>query len=91
MRFNPFAAVSCKYGAPMGRRADPGADAALKDHPHLFARHQGGTQGYDRGGAYWGYPANVWAVWGRIEGEVVCTYTRAWDRDGAIKNVREGV
>jgi len=91
MRFNPFAAVSCKYGAPMGRRADTGAYAALRDHPKLFARHQGGSEGYDRGGAYWGTPSNVWAVWGRLDGKVVCTYTRAANREAAIRNVREGV
>lgn len=90
-RFNPFPHVSCKYGAPMGRISDaPGNfvyDVALK----LYARRQGtgglgNSPGYDQGGAYWGTPANVWAVWTR-GGEAVC-YVRASSKSAAIRSAR---
>lgn len=86
MRFNPFRKVDCRYGAPMGRRSD--APGNFVDAPKLYARHQGGCEGYDRGGAYWGTPCNVWAVWTR-GGEAV-TYVRAWSRDEAIEIARAG-
>lgn len=87
-QFNPFPEVSCKYGAPMGRRGDNPAN--LQDAKRLHARHQGGGQGYDRGGAYWGLPGTVWGVWAHIGEEVVCTYVRASSRNDAIKKVRAG-
>jgi hypothetical protein len=31
--------------------------------------------GYDKGGAYWGTPSNVWGVWGWIDGRPCCAYT----------------
>ena len=85
MRFNPFPKVSCKYGAPMGRHSD--SPGNFVDVPTLYAMHQGGGQGYDKGGAYWGNPSNVWAVWTR-GGESVC-YVRAWSRESAIAKARE--
>lgn len=85
-RFNPFPAVNSQYGAPMGRHSD--APGNFVDAPRLYAKHQGGGQGYDRGGAYWGLPSNVWAVWTR-GGESVC-YVRAWSREGAISKALEG-
>ena len=87
-QFNPFPEVSCKYGAPMGRCGDNSSN--LMDVNHLHARHQGGGKGYDKGGAYWGLPSNVWGVWARMGGEVVCCYVRASSRLAAIKQVREG-
>lgn len=87
-QFNPFPKVNSQYGAPMGRHGDNTAN--LQGRKRLHARHQGGGDGYDRGGAYWGVPCNVWAVWARIDGEVVKAYVRAWSRDAAIKQVRGG-
>ena len=86
-RFDPFSSVPCKYGAPMGRHSDaPGnfnSDPSIK----LYARHQGGRDaGYDKGGAYWGTPCNVWAVWTR-GGEAVC-YVRAATKQLAILKAR---
>ena len=52
-RFDPFPPVSCKHGAPMGRYAG----VIDTDAPKLCARHQGGSEGYDKGGAYWGFAA----------------------------------
>lgn len=72
----------------MGRHGD--APANLQDAKRLCARHQGGGDGYDRGGAYWGSPANVWGVWAHLGGETVCTYVRANSRAAAIAAVREG-
>lgn len=88
-QFNPFSEVSCNYGAPMGRRSDNPAN--LQGVKRLHARHQGGGDGYDKGGAYWGSPCNVWGVWGWLDGKVVCTYIRANSRLDAINKVFEGV
>jgi len=84
-QFDPFPQVSGRYGAPMGRRGDHADYASIK---RLHARRQGGGDGYDRGGAYWGTPSNVWGVWGWIDGRPVCTYVRASNRAAAIDAAR---
>lgn len=86
--FNPFGAISGLYGAPMGRRSD--IMAKLQYLPRLHASHQGGGDGYDKGGAYWGTPSNVWGVWGWIGGWPSCVYVRADSRKAAIDKVRRG-
>lgn len=44
---------------------------------------------YDRWGAYWGTPANLWAVWGDA-GEVIAqVFVRANNRKEAKAKVRE--
>lgn len=84
MRFNPFAAVSCKFGAPMGRH---GNDASTYDgYGKLYARHCGGDGYYDRGGAYWGH-SRIYAVWTR--GGEWCAYVKANSVDGAIASVQK--
>lgn len=61
-RFNPFARVNCRYGAPMGRHGD---DAGTYDgSSKLYSCHGGGDGYYDRGGAYWGH-SDIYAVWTR--------------------------
>ena len=87
-QFNPFPKVSGKYGAPMGRHGDNPAN--LHGIKRLYCRHQGGGYGYDRGGAYWGLPSNVYGVWAHLGGEIVCTYVRANSRQAAIAKVRAG-
>jgi len=87
-QFNPFPYVSGRYGAPMGRRGSNPSN--LQDVKRLHARRQGDGDGYDKGGAYWGLPSNVWGVWAAIDGEVICTYVRANTRSDAIAKVREG-
>ena len=82
-QFDPFPKVSGKWGAPMGRRDDN-----MHGIKRLHARHQQGGQGYDRGGAYWGTPSNIWGVWGTAAGETVVTYVRASSRADAIAQVR---
>ena len=79
-RFNPFSKVSCKYGAPMGRR-----NRGLEPFGTLAAKHQGGCDGYDSGGAYWGLPCNVWAVWNKGLGFETVIYVRASSRNHALK------
>lgn len=87
-QFNPFPEVSGRYGSPMGRHG--GNPANLQDLKRLHARHQGGGDGYDKGGAYWGFPSNVWGVWGWIDGQPECVYVRANSRQNAIDKVRNG-
>ena len=87
-QFNPFPDVYSQYGAPMGRRGDnPSALVGVKK---LHARRQGGGGGYDKGGAYWGTPSNVWGVWAWIDGEPVCCYVRANSRSAAIAKIQSG-
>ena len=88
-QFNPFQEISGKYGSPMGRSS--GNPKNLKGVKKLHARHQGGGGGYDKGGVYWGLPSNVWGVWARIDGKVICAYVRADSRELAIELVRSGV
>ena len=87
-QYNPFPNVSSRYGAQMGRHGDNPAN--LIGVKRLHARRQGGSDGYDKGGAYWGTPSNVWGVWGWIDGDVCCVYVRACSRQSAIDKVRNG-
>lgn len=87
-QFDPFPDVSSRYGSPMGRRGDNPSN--LQGLRRLHARRQGGGEGYDRGGAYWGTPSNVWGVWGWIDGQACVTYVRAGSRAEAIAKVQRG-
>jgi hypothetical protein len=87
-QFNPFPDVSSRYGSPMGRSGDNPAN--LQGVKRLHARRQGGRDGYDKGGAYWGSPSNVWGVWAWLDGQAVVTYVRAWSRNEALDKVRGG-
>lgn len=51
-QYNPFPEISSARGAPMGRRGDNPSN--LQHIKRLHARRQGGGDGYDKGGAYWG-------------------------------------
>ena len=84
-RFTPFPKVSSTYGAPMGRRS--AHNMPWTAETKLCAKHQGGGQGYDSGGAYWGDGAGdgpVWAVWERGKGREGVVYVRAWSARNAI-------
>jgi hypothetical protein len=50
--------VSSKYGAPMGRRET--ANLEGKVHLQRVPLYDGC---YDKGGAYWGGPSNLWCAW----------------------------
>ena len=86
--FNPFPECKSQYGAPMGRYEDNPAN--LIGFKRLHCKHQGGGDGYDRGGAYWGTPSNVYAVWAWFHDEVCCVYVRANSRIDAINKIRIG-
>ena len=82
-RFNPFAKVNCRYGAPMGRHGH--AVSSYDGVSKLYARHCGGDGYYDRGGAYWGH-SKVVAVWTRGGGW--CAYVEAHSPERAITIVK---
>lgn len=46
---------------------------------------------YDRWGAYWGSPANIWCAWGESETEQVFVFVRADDRESAKQKVRDSM
>lgn len=47
--------VNCKYGAPLGR-----GDKGIKpENVKIFDRKVNISQGYDKGGVYWGFPNNL--------------------------------
>jgi hypothetical protein len=82
---NPTPDVFCKYGAPMGRRSD---NPASVDGEKLFLRYVPFVDGcYDRGGAYWGMPANLY-WWSDLEGTRQ-GYLRAPDHESAKAKIRE--
>lgn len=86
-RFNPFPEVSCKYGAPLGRRSTAhGFDADAK---LCVSKPQGE---YDSGGAYWGTSREegpVYAVWERGKGREGVAYVRARSPEKAVESVKE--
>ncbi len=84
MRPDPITNVSCKYGAPMGRRDDlrPGlVDEPLRLHLAYVRLNQGG---YDDGGAYWGMGQRLYVAWCYDKDDYRCdTFLRACDREDA--------
>lgn len=82
--FNPTHAVSCTYGAPMGRYdrgGDPGDD-------RLYLRRLPlDSGGYDRGGAYWGHGASMYAAFDSKGG--FARYLRADSRKAAKAAILE--
>lgn len=73
--------VSCRYGAPMGRRTNPHLNPA---EPVRLFRVRITSDGYDGGGAYWGlgqplYCATQAAGPGDL-GDEFTQYYRARDR-----------
>ena len=94
--------VSCRYGAPMGRGewlpADPAAPIKLR-----LVRVPFVDGCYDRGGAYWGMPANLYHAqsveavptapdWlGGDEPHEIVLFVRARDREDAKEKIRARV
>lgn len=76
--------VDGKYGAPMGRHGHHQDYAGAKARCFRL-RFVDGC--YDDGGAYWGSPANVYAV----KGEGILLFTRAKSRAAAKAVFREKV
>lgn len=69
---------SSKYGAQMGRRNEIPDDYAGQKLRLTRLPFVDGC--YDRWGAYWGSPANVWCAWGESETEQVRIFVRADSR-----------
>ena len=75
--------VDCRYGSPMGRRDVPPGE----DNPQLCLQRVPFIDGcYDRGGAYWGGPANLWCASDR-DGQV-WLFVRAGSRAEAMERLR---
>jgi hypothetical protein len=70
---HPHYNVSSKYGAPMGRNTT-GEDLTGKCRLERVRLDSGG---YDKGGAYWGTPSNLWYASDDAGNE---HYLRAYDR-----------
>lgn len=86
--------LSCKYGAPMGRRETHDIDR--EDPAKFYLQYVPFVDGaYDRGGAYWGCPANLYRAYAAFEWDpnekVLETemFVRANSRDEAKAKVRE--
>ena len=71
--------VSCKYGAPMGRRTDRnnGTEGVVKTY---LKRVRIDSGGYDSGGAYWGLGQPLFEA---FNDEGFCEYLRARSREEA--------
>lgn len=65
--------VSSQYGAPMGRRSSEALTGKL------YLRHAPLHDGYDKGGAYWGWPSNLYCAWN----DDCVYYVRASSREAA--------
>ena len=68
-----------KYGAQMGRRSTPLAELVGKVKLQRVKMYDGD---YDKGGAYWGAPANVWCAANR---EGLLLFCRSSSRQAAKK------
>ena len=79
--YDPFARVSSKYGAPMGR---PQGSDSISTNGKVCAVYQRGGGGYDKGGADWGTPSDVWGVWMHGRGTETVHYVRALNKETAI-------
>ncbi len=83
---DPTPRVSCRYGAPMGRRerhGDPDGSPAPRFYLRRVPINSGG---YDSGGAYWGIGTPLyWASCPEIDAE---SFFRAFDRATARATIR---
>lgn len=65
MPMPPLEELSCARGAPMGRS---NRDELEDDVGRVFLQRVPFVDGcYDRGGAYWGAPANLWRAYAQEE------------------------
>lgn len=84
--------VSSRYGAPMGRRNIYELDQST-EHKFYLQYVPFVDACYDRGGAYWGSPANLWRAYCEEEDEhgvlVAELFIRASSREQAKAAIRE--
>ena len=96
-KFNPTPDVSSKYGAPMGRASKSGywdrngdwqaLQVTENAAPFRLVRCPLDSGGYDRGGAYWGTPSNLYYYEGPISD--ISGYVRGNTRELAKEQVRK--
>jgi hypothetical protein len=78
--------VSCRYGAPMGRRSDnPDLFDGIKIRLCRVHLYDGA---YDKGGAYWGMGKPLYCAWGENSEEQLVCYFRADNRETAKTTMR---
>lgn len=84
----PAHRASSKYGAQMGRGNKIGEPAKL-----YLQRVSFQDDCYDRGGAYWGMPADLWCAFAGDENDEIATmiFVRAKDRKDAKRAVIETI
>lgn len=93
MPMPPLTHVNSQYGAPMGRR-DTHDDREFAGKV-MLQRVPFVDGAYDRGGAYWGSPANLWRCYALIWMDDIKTdwhvdfFLRANSREEAKRKVRE--
>lgn len=79
MPMPPLEQLNCSRGAPMGRR---NRDDLEEDVGRVFLQRVPFIDGcYDRGGAYWGAPANLWRAYAEVE--------RKEDEEGTGDKIRD--
>lgn len=91
-KFDPTPHVNCRYGAPMGRSRYGNREPMPGERFHLVRVPLVYDGAYDRGGAYWGSPNDLWAFGLADLGtrnEPVMRYCRAKSRDEAKAIARE--
>lgn len=86
-RYPKLSNGSSRYGAQMGR---PSIIPPDYDGEKLQLVRLPFVDGaYDRWGAYWGLPANVWCAWGQTATEQMEVFVRADSRQAAKKAIRD--
>ena len=66
MPMPPLEQLNCSRGAPMGRRNR--CEMLPEEVGKVFLQHVPFVDDcYDRGGAYWGMPADLWRAYAEIE------------------------
>ena len=88
MPMPPLKDLNCQYGAPMGRRDIEEIDTEFAGKVYLqYVPFVDGC--YDRGGAYWGAPANLWRVYAEDEDLILDKFLRANSREAAKAAILE--
>ena len=74
--------LSCRYGAPLGRAVYDETNGEPTACRLSYVRFTDG--GYDYGGAYWGFPANLFWLRSKHD-DTLCAFYRAKSRSVAAK------
>lgn len=93
MPMPPLTDLNCSRGAPLGRRNT--CEMLPEEVGRVFLQHVPFIDGcYDKGGAYWGYPANLYRAYVEMEItegviDVFEHFLRANTREKAKQALRE--